>query len=265
RIGCLAGSSDVERISLEICRRVHDRRRHQRYRAPYARFRWRVAAHAIGLCSNICRLDLTGRSPGHCVVSEMNLIGSNILTIVTFLPALGSLLLLFYNRQNERSIRTFALIISLLTFIFSLHLVAHFDSSNPDFQFGLKIPWIASLGIDYSMGVDGISVFLILLTTLLSPLAILASWSIHERLKEYFIFMLLLETGMIGVFASLDFFLFYLFWEVMLVPMYFLLGIWGGQRRMYAAMKFVLYTMVGSVLMLVAIIALYFLNGSSTG
>jgi NADH-quinone oxidoreductase subunit M len=195
----------------------------------------------------------------------MNFIASNILTIVTFMPALGSLLLLFYNRQHVRSIRMFALIITLLTFIFSLHLVAHFDSSNPDFQFGLKIPWITSLGIDYSMGVDGISIFLILLTTLLSPLAILASWPIHERLKEYFIFMLLLETGMIGVFASLDFFLFYFFWEVMLVPMYFLIGVWGGERRIYAAMKFFLYTMIGSVLMLVAIIALYFIHGDATG
>src|ERR1051326_5229153 len=159
----------------------------------------------------------------------------------------------------------FALIISLLTFVFSLLLVAHFDSTNPDFQFGLRIPWIASLGIDYSMGVDGISLFLIILTTLLTPLAILASWPIHARLKEYFIFMLLLETGMIGVFASLDFFLFYVFWEVMLVPMYFLIGVWGGERRIYAAMKFFLYTMIGSVLMLIAIIALYFIHGNATG
>src|SRR5436309_4263744 len=158
-----------------------------------------------------------------------------------------------------------SLVITLLAFVFSLYLVARFDSSNPDFQFGLKIPWIASLGIDYSMGIDGISLFLILLTTLLSPLAILASWSVHERLKEYFIFMLLLETGMIGVFASLDLFLFYVFWEVMLVPMYFLIGVWGGERRIYAAIKFVLYTMLGSVLMLVAIIALYFMHGDATG
>jgi NADH-quinone oxidoreductase subunit M len=195
----------------------------------------------------------------------MTFISSNILTIVTFLPAAGSLLLLFYNRQHVRSIRMFALTITLLTFIVSLHLVAHFDSSNPDFQFGIRVPWVASLGIDYSMGVDGISLFLIVLTTLLSPLAILASWSIHDRLKEYFLFMLLLETGMIGVFASLDFFLFYVFWEVMLVPMYFLIGVWGGERRIYAAMKFFLYTMVGSVLMLVAIIALYFIHGNATG
>src|SRR5437867_2522897 len=195
----------------------------------------------------------------------MNAITSNILTIVTFMPAVGALLLLFYNRAHVRSIRTLALIITILTFVFSLHLVAHFDSSNPDFQFGIKIPWIPAYGIDYAMGIDGISVFLIILATLLSPLAILASWSIHERLKEYFIFMLLLETGMIGVFASLDLFLFYVFWEIMLIPMYFLIGVWGGERRIYAATKFVLYTMIGSVLMLVAIIALYFMHGDATG
>ena len=195
----------------------------------------------------------------------MDFVGSNILTIVTFTPAAGALLILFYNRAHGRSIRTFALIITLLAFVFSLYLVVRFDSSNPDFQFGVRVPWMPSLGIDYSMGVDGISLFLILLTTLLTPLAILASSSINDRLKEYFIFMLLLESGMIGVFASLDFFLFYVFWEVMLIPMYFLIGVWGGERRIYAAMKFVLYTMIGSVLMLVAIIALYFIHGNATG
>jgi NADH-quinone oxidoreductase subunit M len=195
----------------------------------------------------------------------MTFITQNILTIITFTPTAGAILLLFYNREHVRSIRMFALIVTLVTFVFSLHLVGHFDSTNPDFQFALKIPWMPSFGIDYSMGIDGISLFLILLTTLLTPLAILASWSVHERLKEYFVFMLLLETGMIGVFASLDFFLFYVFWEVMLIPMYFLIGVWGGERRIYAAMKFVLYTMIGSVLMLVAIIALYFIHGGATG
>jgi NADH-quinone oxidoreductase subunit M len=195
----------------------------------------------------------------------MDVITSNILTIITFTPAVGAVLLLFYNRDHVRSIRAFALIITILTFAFSLHLVAHFESNTPDFQFAVKVPWVPSFGIDYSMGVDGISLFLVILTTLLSPLAVLASWSIHERLKEYFIFMLLLETGMIGVFVSLDLFLFYVFWEVMLIPMYFLIGVWGGERRIYAAIKFVLYTMIGSVLMLVAIIALYFMHGDATG
>ena len=148
----------------------------------------------------------------------MNVITANILTIVTFMPAAGAVVLLFYRNEHIRSIRAFALIITLLTFVFSLHLIAHFDSSNPDFQFTVNVPWMPSYGIHYALGIDGISVFLILLTTLLSPLAVLSSWSVHERLKEYFIFMLLLETGMIGVFASLDLFLFYVFWEIMLVP-----------------------------------------------
>jgi len=195
----------------------------------------------------------------------MDVVTANILTIITFTPAVGALLLLFYNREHVRSIRAFALIITILAFVFSLHLIAHFDSSNPDFQFGIKVPWIPAFGISYSMGIDGISLFLVVLTTLLSPLAVLASWPITDRLKEYFIFMLLLETGMIGVFVSLDLFLFYVFWEVMLIPMYFLIGVWGGERRVYAAMKFVLYTMIGSVLMLVAIIALYFMHGDATG
>src|SRR5436190_685285 len=195
----------------------------------------------------------------------MDLFTSNILTIVTFTPAAGALLLLFYDREHARSIRTSALIFTLLAFVFSLYLIAHFEPGSSDFQFKINVSWIPAIGIDYSMGIDGISLFLILLTTVLTPLAILASWSITERLKEYFIFMLLLETGMIGVFASLDLFLFYVFWEIMLIPMYFLIGVWGGERRIYAAMKFVLYTMIGSVLMLVAIIALYFMHGDATG
>jgi NADH-quinone oxidoreductase subunit M len=196
----------------------------------------------------------------------MNL-DAQILTIVTFTPVLGALLILLFTRRTSRraAVRGVAVAIAVLTFIFSLYLVAHFERSTSDFQFRINVPWIPSMGIDYSMGIDGISLFLILLTTVLTPLAILASWSITERVQEYFIFMLLLETGMIGVFASLDLFLFYVFWEVMLIPMYFLIGVWGGERRIYAAMKFVLYTMAGSVLMLVAIIALYYLHGNATG
>ena len=188
-----------------------------------------------------------------------------ILTIVTFTPALGGILLLFFNRQNVKAIRAFSFVVALITFILSLHLIVHFDSSRSDFQYSVNVPWVPSAGIDYQMGVDGISVFLVLLATVLTPLAILASWSIRDRAKEYFLFMLLLETGMIGVFVSLDLFLFYLFWEVMLIPMYFLIGVWGGERRIYAAMKFVLYTMIGGVLMLIAILALYFMHGDATG
>jgi NADH-quinone oxidoreductase subunit M len=188
-----------------------------------------------------------------------------ILTIVTFTPTLGALALLFFDRKNAKAIRGFSLAIALLTFVLSLHLIAHFDSTRSGFQFLVDVPWISSVGIHYYMGIDGISVYLILLATILTPLAILASWSISDRAKEYFVFMLLLETGMIGVFAALDLFLFYLFWEVMLIPMYFLIGVWGGERRIYAAMKFVLFTMIGGVLMLVAILALYFMHGNATG
>src|SRR5438046_8796429 len=126
----------------------------------------------------------------------MEFFPSNILTIVPFPPAAGAVLLLFYDREHARSIRISALIFTLLAFVFSLYLVARFDSSNPDFQFGLKVPWIRSLGIDYSMGVDGISLLLIILTTLLTPLSVLASWSIQNRLMAYFIFLMLSEHGM---------------------------------------------------------------------
>src|SRR5215831_12534009 len=195
----------------------------------------------------------------------MDWISSHILTIVTFTPAVGGLLILLFGRQQKRAIRSFALSVAVLAFIFSLHLVVHFDVNTTDYQYQINVPWVPAFGISYQMGIDGISLFLILLTTVLTPLAILASYSIDQRPKEYFLFMLMLETGVIGVFVSMDLFLFYVFWEVMLIPMYFLIGVWGGERRIYAAMKFVLYTMIGSVLMLVAIIALYFLHGRTTG
>ena len=190
---------------------------------------------------------------------------NGILTIITFLPLAGAIFLLVVNKTNTRIIRLLALLISGLTFLLSISLFLHFNIANPGMQFEQVARWIPSLGITYHVGIDGISLFLVLLTTFLTPLAILSSWdSIQRRVKEYFVFMLLLETGMLGVFVALDLFLFYVFWEAMLVPMYFLIGVWGGQRRIYAAIKFFLYTMVGSVLMLVAIIALYFLNGGVT-
>ena len=195
----------------------------------------------------------------------MDFITANILTIVAFTPVVGAILLMFFKPGQVRKTRNFALAVAVLTFVFSLHLIVHFNSASPEFQYQVNIPWIPSFGIHYQLGVDGISLFLVLLTTVLTPLAIMASSQVKERAKEYFLFMLLLEAGVIGVFCSLDLFLFYVFWEVMLVPMYFLIGVWGGERRIYAAMKFVLYTMAGSVLMLVAIIALYFLNGKATG
>src|SRR4030095_16937332 len=141
-----------------------------------------------------------------------------------------------------------------------------FDASKSGFQFIEKGSWIPSIGVQYFLGIDGISLLLILLTTLLGFLAILSSWTaVTDRVKEYYIFLLALQTGMLGVFVSLDLFLFYVFWEAMLVPMYFLIGIWGGPRKLYAAIKFFLYTLFGSVLMLLGILAVYFHYGKVTG
>ena len=191
--------------------------------------------------------------------------GNSILTVVTFFPVVGAFCLLLVRKENHQRVRGVALAASLITFLLSLPLYFAFDPTNPRMQFEQFRPWIPGFGINYHVGLDGISLFLVLLTTFLSPIAILSSWnSIQEKLKEYFIFMLLLETGMVGVFVALDFFLFYVFWEVMLVPMYFIIGVWGGERRIYAAVKFFLYTMVGSVLMLVGIITLYWLHGGTT-
>ncbi len=182
-----------------------------------------------------------------------------ILTLVTFFPLLGVLLLMLLPREREDSIKGFALIISFVTFLFSTWMYQMFDPVANGMQFEINIPWITSMGISYHMGIDGISLLLIMLTTILTVLSILASWkSIKTGVKGYFISMLLLETGMIGVFCALDLFMFYVFWEVMLVPMYFLIGLWGGPRRIYAAIKFVLFTMFGSLLMLVGIIFILF-------
>ncbi len=189
-----------------------------------------------------------------------------ILTILTFFPMLGVVILLFLDKGRHNAMRTIAFIASLLNALFSLYIYFGFAGDASAMQFSVNKTWIASLGINYHMGIDGISLFLVLLTTFLTPLAILSSWSaITAKVKGYFISMLFLETGMIGVFVALDLFLFYVFWEFMLVPMYFLIGIWGGPRRIYATIKFVLFTMTGSLLMLVAILVLYFMNHSFTG
>src|SRR4029079_6923868 len=190
----------------------------------------------------------------------MDFFRANILTIVTFFPLAGMIVLLFFNKENKSLIRLWANIVGFAGFFISLPLWFWFDFDKSDqFQFVQQVQWIKALGADYHVGIDGISLLLIMLTTLLGPLAILSSWSaIETRTKEYYAFMLMLQTGMLGVFISLDFFMFYVFWEVMLVPMYFLIGVWGGPRRLYAAIKFFLYTLVGSVLLLLGILALYF-------
>jgi NADH-quinone oxidoreductase subunit M len=189
-----------------------------------------------------------------------------LLTAITFLPVAGAIVLMLVPRSAASTIRVGALGVSLLTFVLSLPLYLAFDPHSADYQFEEVARWLPSLGASYHVGVDGISVLLVLLTTFLTPIALASAWTaIHDRAKEFVITMLVLETGMIGVFVSLDLFLFYVFWEAMLIPMYFLIGVWGGANRIYAAVKFVLYTMVGSVLMLVAILAIYYQHGGATG
>ena len=189
-----------------------------------------------------------------------------LLTIILFLPLAGAIVLLGISQTRYTAIRGCALVVMLLTFAVSLALYLLFDADVPQMQFRERAVWIGSLGIYYDLGVDGISLPLVLLTTFLSPLALLGAWqSIQTKVKEFAIFMLVLETSMIGVFLALDFFLFFIFWEAMLIPMYFLIGVWGGERRIYATVKFVLYTMAGSAVMLVGILALYLLNLEHTG
>jgi NADH-quinone oxidoreductase subunit M len=189
-----------------------------------------------------------------------------ILTVVTFFPLVGVFLLSLLSENQRLGIKTIAFVTALLNFIFSLYLYFNFAEGTSAMQFEVSLPWISSLGISYHLGIDGISLFLVILTTLLTAIAILSSFTaVTERLKGFMISMLVLETGMIGVFVSLDLFIFYVFWEVMLIPMYFLIGIWGGVKRIYAAIKFVLFTMFGSLLMLVAIVALLIINYKTTG
>jgi len=156
----------------------------------------------------------------------------------------------------KRALFGLALLATGLTFSWSLWILRAFDPAAGSMQFVDRLAWIPSYGIEYAVGIDGLSLFLVLLTTFLGPIVILASWSITQRVKEYLVFMLILQTSMLGTLMALDLFLFYVFWEAMLIPMYFIIGVWGGTRRIYAALKFVLFTMSGSLLMLVAIIAL---------
>ena len=178
------------------------------------------------------------------------------LSLLLAIPMVGAAVLMLYPRRQTQSLFALALLFSGLDFLWSLKIFALFDKTQAEMQLLERIPWMPGFGIEYLVGIDGISLFLVLLTTLLMPIAILASWSVQERVKEYLVCMLLLQTGMLGAFVALDLFLFYVFWEVMLVPMYFLIGVWGGPRRIYAALKFVIFTMTGSLLMLVAIIFL---------
>ncbi|MGD1009790.1 MAG: NADH-quinone oxidoreductase subunit M [Candidatus Aminicenantales bacterium] len=188
-----------------------------------------------------------------------------LLSLLTFLPLAGGLVLIFFPRERTREARAFALAVALAVFLVSLAVYFGFEAGSGAAQFVERGRWIG-YGLDYHIGIDGISLFLVLLTTFLTPIALLSSWkAVDGRLKEFSFFMLLLETGIIGVFVSMNLFLFYVFWEAMLIPMYFLIGIWGGQRRIYATLKFVLFTMFGSLLMLVAIFVLYARYHQATG
>ena len=197
--------------------------------------------------------------------------GFPILSLAIGLPLMGALLLLFVSNRvgaKDALIRNLTLGVSLLTFAVTLGLWAAFDQSPAaeSFQFVERAPWIPAFGIEYYLGIDGLSLMLVVLTGFLTPIALLTSWdSVEEKVKEFSIFMLVLETAMIGVFCALDLFLFYVFWDILLIPMYFLIGIWGYDQRVYAAAKFILYTLAGSVLMLVAIIGLSWMHQAATG
>src|SRR2546427_158187 len=184
---------------------------------------------------------------------------THILSWILFTPVIGAIVLLFIPPERDNLHRVIGNVFGMLGLVVSLPLIWRFQIGTPGYQFRESFDWIPSIGAHYSLGIDGISFLLIMLTTILGAISILSSWSaIQTRKKEYYILFLLLQTGMLGVFMALDFFLFYLFWEVMLVPMYFLIGVWGSDRRLYAAIKFFLYTLAGSVLMLLAILALYY-------
>jgi NADH-quinone oxidoreductase subunit M len=190
----------------------------------------------------------------------------HLLSIVLFAPLAGMLLLLLIPSSAKNVIRFWANLVGFATFLLSLPLVTRFDKNALSYQMVERFDWIPSLGAKYLIGLDGISLLMVMLTTLVSFLAILSSWNaIEERVKEYYAMFLLLEVGMLGVFLSLDFFLFYVFWELVLVPMYFIIAVWGGPRKLYAAIKFFLYTLTGSVLMLLGILTLYFQHFAQFG
>jgi NADH-quinone oxidoreductase subunit M len=194
----------------------------------------------------------------------MTFFNTHLLSVILFTPLAGALVLLFVDKRQENAVRWIANSVAGIGFLVSVPLWFRYDPAGDAWQFVEHAEWIPSIGASYFLGVDGFSVLLILLTTLMGFIAILSSWTaITERVKEFYVFMLVLQTGMLGAFVSLDFLLFFLFWEVMLVPMYFLIGIWGGGRRLYSAIKFFLYTLVGSVVMLLGILALYFNNQQS--
>ena len=191
------------------------------------------------------------------------LFGGN-LSLIIFFPLLGIPIILFLSylyEDSEEAMKIGALVITLIEFLISIPLFTKFETGSAAMQFVEKIPWIESLGISYHLGLDGISLFLVLLTTFIVPITLLGSWrSIHKGMREFLILMLVLQTALIGTFVALDMILFFIFWEAVLIPMYFIVGIWGTERRIYAAIKFFLYTAFGSALMLIAILFLFYLH-----
>ena len=187
------------------------------------------------------------------------------LTFLTFLPLAGAILLAFIPREEEGAIKQTALAFAAADFLLSLQLWVDFDNTTHAMQFTMEVPWVTAWGISYHVGIDGISLLLYIMTTFLTLISIIASWEIKKHIREYMMAMLALSAGMLGVFMALDMFLFYVFWEFQLVPMYLIIGVWGGPRRIYAAVKFFLYTALGSLLMLVAIIWIYFAIYEQTG
>jgi len=194
----------------------------------------------------------------------MEWVMQNILTLVTFIPVAGVILLLLIPSRNESAIKWVSLLATLPQLALGGLLYLNFDTTTPEIQFIQQLEWIQAFNIQYFVGVDGLSLPMVLLSCLLAPICIAASWKIDKGVKGYFALFLLLDTGILGVFVALDFFLFYVFWEVVLLPMYFLIGIWGGPRKEYAAIKFFLYTLLGSVLMLLAILWFYFISEPHT-
>lgn len=185
-------------------------------------------------------------------------------SLITFIPFVFTLIIVFLPKDKELAIKITALIGTFLALIGSIYLYVAYDFSRGGFQFVVKKPWIEAIGAKYYMAVDGVSLPLILVTTLLTFICVISSWNLKNRIKEYMALMVFIEVGMIGVFLALDFILFYVFWEIVLVPMYFLIGIWGGPRKEYAAIKFFLYTFLGSIFMLLGILAIYFYSGMGT-
>lgn len=186
---------------------------------------------------------------------------NGILNWILWMPVIGMLAVIVTPKAKENVIRLVTLVATSITLVLSVILYLNFDTTTPDMQFVVKVPWIAQFHINYFLGIDGITMLMTFLNALLFFICTLSSWTVEKNLKAYFALLLMLQSTVFGVFFSLDFFLFYVYWEVMLLPMFFLIGIWGGENREYAAVKFFLYTFFGSIFMLVGIIALYYATG----